>query len=358
MSVKILIVAGGTGGHVFPALAVADKLRQRGVNILWLGTRQGMESRVVPAAGYQMRYVTISGLRGKGLLALITAPFKLVVAIVQSINIVLRFRPNCALGMGGFVTGPAGIATLLTGRPLLLHEQNAIPGLTNRLLSRLARVVMEAFPGSFPAAVGAQHTGNPVRDSISQVAEPGSRFAGRQGTLRLLVLGGSQGALHLNQVMPQALALVSTHLPLDIRHQCGKRHQAVTQQAYDSAGVQARVTPFIEDMAEAYAWADLVVCRAGAMTIAELAAVGVAAILVPFPYAVDDHQTHNAAYLVQAGAARLLPESDLTEHSLAEVLTELLSDRAGLLTMSQAARSCARPDAAATVADICLEVAA
>ena len=353
----ILIMAGGTGGHVFPALAVAAELGRAGVPVTWLGTRRGLEARVVPEAGYPVVWVRVSGLRGKGLARRLAAPFMLAVALLQSLWIMLRLRPRAVLGMGGFVTGPGGVAAWLTRRPLLIHEQNAVAGLTNRLLAPLARCVMEAFPGALPARFRPRHTGNPVRAEIAAVAPPEQRLAGRGGAMRLLVVGGSLGAQALNETLPQALARLPMSLRPQVRHQCGERHLDATRGHYAAAGVDAEVIPFIADMAEAYAWADLVVCRAGALTVAELAAAGCASILVPYPHAVDDHQTANARYLSDAGAAELLPQSRLAPEVLAEHLRDLAQDRGRLLDMARAARDRARPGAAREVAELCLQAA-
>lgn len=355
--ITVLVMAGGTGGHVYPALAVAESLRARGNRVAWLGTRSGLEARVVPPTGIQLFCVRVSGLRRRGLWGWLWAPFTLCAALLRSGSVIARVRPHVVLGMGGFVTGPGGVAAWLLRRPLLIHEQNAVPGLTNRLLARLAVRVMEAFPGSFPARCGAVHTGNPVRAEIARVPVPEERFAGRTGALRVLVLGGSQGARALNEVVPAALAALADRCPVTVCHQAGPRNLAAARAGYAAAGVTAQPVAFIEDMARAYAWADVVVCRAGAMTIAELAATGVASILVPFPYAVDDHQTHNARYLAEAGAALLLRQAELTAQRLASVLAELCATRERLLTMARAARTLAVPDAAARVMTFCLEAA-
>lgn len=348
----VVIMAGGTGGHVFPALAVAERLRGQGVEVVWMGTRRGLEAQVVPAAGIPMEWVTISGLRGKGALSWLLAPFKLVVAVGQAVGILRRLRPRAVLGMGGFVSGPGGLAAWLLRRPLLIHEQNAVAGLTNRLLARLANRVMEAFPGSLGR--GAVLTGNPVRPEIAALPRPEERFAGRTGRLRLLVLGGSLGAQALNAVVPAALARIAAGQRPEVWHQAGSRNIDEARRRYDEAGVEARVVPFITDMAAAYGWADLVVCRAGALTVAELAAAGVGAILVPFPHAVDDHQTRNAGYLVQGGAALLVPQAQLDPQRLADLFAELGQDRGRLLDMAVAARRLAQPDAAEQVAALCL----
>jgi len=354
---RILIMAGGTGGHVFPGLAVAQELRDRGVEVVWLGTQRGLESRLVPAAGIQLEWIAVSGLRGKRLGSWLLAPLRLLTALVQSLVVIMRHRPTAVLGMGGFAAGPGGVMTWLLHKPLVIHEQNAIPGLTNRLLARLASRVLEAFPGSFPAKRHAVHTGNPVRADIAALESPERRLAGRDGPVRLLVLGGSQGARALNQAVPAALAQVRPRLALEVLHQAGAHHIDDARRAYQEAGVKAQVEPFLDGMAQAYAWADLVLCRAGALTIAELAAAGLGSVLVPFPFAVDDHQTHNAGYLVDAGAARLIPQADLTPGRLGEALIELCSRRSVLQEMACAARRLAKPDAAAQVAAHCLEVA-
>ncbi len=353
----VLIMAGGTGGHVFPALAVAAELSTRGVPVSWLGTRRGLEARVVPAAGYALSSIRVSGLRGKGLLRLLIAPFMLAFAVLQSVVIFLRLRPMAVLGMGGFVSGPGGLAAWLLRCPLVIHEQNSVAGLTNRLLAPLARHVLEAFPGSLPAARHAVHTGNPVRATISAVPDPARRLPGHTGALHLLVIGGSLGAQALNQVVPQAVARLPLAARPQIHHQTGAADEAGVRARYRELDCTARVEAFVEDMAAAYAWADLVVCRAGALTVAELCAAGVASILVPFPYATDDHQTGNAGYLAAAGAAVLVPQPELTEERLAERLAAYAADRHALLEMASRARELARPDAARRVAGFCLQAA-
>jgi UDP-N-acetylglucosamine--N-acetylmuramyl-(pentapeptide) pyrophosphoryl-undecaprenol N-acetylglucosamine transferase len=353
---RVMIMAGGTGGHVFPALAVATELRARGAEVFWLGTRQGLEARVVPAAGIDMEWVSVSGLRGKGWLPWLLAPGRLLWAVSQVLAVMLRRRPMVVLGMGGFVTGPGGVVTWLLRKPLVIHEQNAIAGLTNRLLAPLAQRVLEAFPGTFRGR-RAVHVGNPVRRAIAELPTPEERFAQRGGAPRLLVLGGSLGARALNEIVPAVLKeFASSSRSADIWHQAGSRHIDEAIAHYRDANVAARVEPFIDDMAAAYGWADLVVCRAGALTIAELAAAGVGAVLVPYPHAVDDHQTHNAAYLTDAGAAVMVQQRDLTKDKLRDLLASLF-DRARLLTMAQAARRLAKPQAAALVAEQCWEAA-
>ncbi|HUI60198.1 MAG TPA: undecaprenyldiphospho-muramoylpentapeptide beta-N-acetylglucosaminyltransferase [Steroidobacteraceae bacterium] len=356
----ILIMAGGTGGHVFPALALARLLRARSFEVIWLGTRRGLESRVVPAEQIPIEWLSVGGLRGKGWSTLLAAPFKLLLALGQALRIMWRHRPVVVVGLGGFVTGPGGVAAWLTRRPLLIHEQNAVAGFTNRCLSHLAREILEAFPGSFGPGSRARLIGNPVREDISALPPPAGRFSARNGAIRILVIGGSQGATRLNAVVPFALARLKQSgnpaiPPIDVRHQAGERWIEAGRQSYASAGVRADVRPFIEDMAEAYSWADLVICRAGALTVSELAAAGVGAILVPFPAAVDDHQTHNAQYLVSEGAAVLIADRELTAARLADELQRLCAGRGKLLAMAERARQLAKPHAADELAASCLE---
>jgi len=353
----VLIMAGGTGGHVFPALAVAEELAARGVAVSWLGTRRGLEARVVPAAGYRLETMRVSGLRGKGVLRLLLAPFMLLTALLQALVILLRLRPLAVLGMGGFASGPGGLVAWLLRRPLLIHEQNSVAGMTNRWLAPLAASVMEAFPGSLAAKYRPVHTGNPVRREITRLPQPQERFAGRSGALRVLVVGGSLGAHALNSVVPAAIARLGPQAACSVRHQTGSADADAVRQAYAGAGVDAQVSAFIEDMAAAYAWADVVVCRSGALTVAELAVVGVAAILVPFPHATDDHQTGNARFLADAGAAILIPQETLDAARLAALLADFAAQREVLLEMATRARSLALPQAARRVAQLCLQAA-
>ena len=359
MSAKgpILVMAGGTGGHVFPALALARMLREKSIDVIWLGTRRGLEARIVPAAGIPIEWLSVGGLRGKGIRTLLAAPFKLVLALTQALRVMWRHRPVVVVGLGGFVTGPGGVAAWLTGRPLVIHEQNAIAGFTNRCLSHLAREVLEAFPNSFRRDVKARVIGNPVREDISAVPPPAQRFANRSGVIRILVIGGSLGAAKLNAVVPFALAKLASSMTFDVRHQAGERWIEAGRQSYAGAGVRADVRPFIEDMAEAYGWADLVICRAGALTVSELAAVGIGAILVPFPAAVDDHQTHNAQYLVREGAALLIADRALTPERLADELKQLCAGRGKLLAMAERARQLAKPHATEELTASCLQLA-
>jgi UDP-N-acetylglucosamine--N-acetylmuramyl-(pentapeptide) pyrophosphoryl-undecaprenol N-acetylglucosamine transferase len=357
MSRPILIMAGGTGGHVFPALALARLLRAQSLDVIWLGTTRGLESRVIPAEGIPIERLSVGGLRGKGALTWLAAPFRLTLALLQALAVMRRHRPLVVVGLGGFVTGPGGVAAWLMRRPLLIHEQNAIAGFTNRILAHLARVVLEAFPGSFGSQVHARVIGNPVRADISALPPPAARFAGRTGPVRILVIGGSQGATRLNAVVPFALRRLSSWLSFDVRHQAGERWIEAGRASYAQAGVRADVRPFIEDMGEAYGWADLVICRSGALTVSELAAVGVGAILVPFPGAVDDHQAYNAQYLVREGAAVLIRDRELTAERLASELQRLCAGRGKLLAMAERARLLAKPRAADELAASCLELA-
>jgi len=353
----ILVMAGGTGGHVYPALAVARALQAESRDIVWLGTHRGLESRVVPEAGIDMEWISIKGLRRKGLLALIIAPLQLTWALLQSLGVIIRRRPAAVLGMGGFVSGPGGVAAWLTRRPLVIHEQNAAAGMTNRLLARLARVVLQAFPGSFNSSVNAETVGNPVREEIAAIPAPAERYESRRGALRLLVLGGSQGALALNRSVPEALALLQADVRPVVRHQCGERTLHAAKAAYAKHDIEVELLPFIEDMAEVYAWADLVVCRAGALTVAELCASGLPALFIPYPAAVDDHQTANARPMEAAGAAAIIQESDLTAELLADLLRDWLQSRAELMQRAEKARSLAKPDSLSRITAICLEQA-
>ncbi|MFM2317494.1 MAG: undecaprenyldiphospho-muramoylpentapeptide beta-N-acetylglucosaminyltransferase [Pseudomonadota bacterium] len=350
----ILITAGGTGGHVYPGLAVARELQAHGIPIIWMGTKAGLEAKIIPAAGIEVAWLEVSGLRGKGWQALALAPFRLAKALWQSVEIMRKHQPAAVLGMGGFVAGPGGLVAALMGKPVVIHEQNAVAGLTNRLLAKFSKRVLEGFPNTFPQSDKVQVTGNPVRADIAALPLPLERLVDREEQpIHLLVVGGSLGAAALNQTVPQALALVAPHLRPEIRHQAGAKNLVAAQQAYQAADVEASVTPFIEDMAEAYAWADLIICRAGALTVAEVSAAGLAALFIPYPYAVDDHQTANARYLVDQQAGLLLQQAELSPERLAKVLTELCTDRIRLLKMGMAARQLAMPYATTQVAAIC-----
>ncbi|SFX03169.1 undecaprenyldiphospho-muramoylpentapeptide beta-N-acetylglucosaminyltransferase [Marinospirillum alkaliphilum] len=346
----VLLMAGGTGGHIFPALAVARLLQQSGYPVEWLGSSGSMEAERVPAAGLPFHALAVSGLRGKGYKKLFLAPFLLLRSVWQAMVILRRVKPCCVVGFGGFASGPGGIAAWLLGIPLSIHEQNALPGMTNRILARLARHVFTAFPQAFAHSGSIRNkvicVGNPVRAELLQLAAPTLRYAQRTGPLRLLVIGGSLGAQVFNERLPQALSLLPPDAQLWVRHQCGAGRATSVQQLYQHGWPegQVEVQDFIDDMAAAFDWADLVVCRAGALTVSELAAVGVASVLVPFPFAVDDHQTHNAHFLADAGAAVLLPQKQLSAASLAELLGSLWQ-REQLVDMAEKARQLARPDA-------------
>jgi len=358
MTRPIIIMAGGTGGHIFPGLVVARELLAAGVPVAWIGTNGGLEAKLVPAAGIELDEVRISGVRGKGLMTLLAAPLRILRATIQATGHLRRRQPGAVLSMGGYAAGPGGLAARVLGIPLVVHEQNSIPGNTNRILARFARTVCEGFAGAFPTGRGALHTGNPVRGSVAALAPPEQRFEQHTGPTRVLVLGGSLGAKAINDTVPAAISALDEAQRPEVWHQAGAGHLEATEHAYVKAGVQARVVPFIEEMDQAYGWADLVICRAGGITLAELAAAGVASILIPFPYAVEDHQTANARHLESAGAAELTPESSLTADGLTQRLRVLCGDRARLLAMARAARELARPDAGARVARLCMEAAA
>lgn len=350
----IMITAGGTGGHVYPGLAVARALIAQGIPVVWMGTRKGLEARVIPEAGIEMAWLEVNALRGKGWQTLLMAPVNLIRALWQSLQIMRKHKPAAILGMGGFVAGPGGLVAALLGTPVVIHEQNAVAGLTNKLLSRVSRRVLEGFPGTFASSQKVMATGNPVRLDIASLPAPRERLADRDDEpVHVLVVGGSLGAQALNQRVPQALAQLDSTLRPVVRHQAGVKNIDEARSQYAEAGVDAEVMPFIEDMAEAYGWADLVICRAGALTIAELAAAGVAAVLVPYPYAVDDHQTANGKFLADHGAALLIQQQDLTAEKLAGVLKDLCTDRVSLRQMSEASRALAKPHATAQVAAIC-----
>ena len=356
MTRTIMIMAGGTGGHIFPALAVADELRAAGWKVVWLGTRGGMEARIVPPRGYTMAWVRMSGVRRKGLVRMALLPLSLLIAFWQSARAIFRHRPDVVLGMGGYVTFPGGMMASLLDRPLLIHEQNSVAGLANRVLARLADRVLSAFPHAFAQNIAVSWVGNPVRDDIAALASPDVRMRGRSGPLNMLVIGGSLGAQVLNETVPQALARMPEAARPSVTHQAGTAHIDVVRKNYQAAGVDAELLPFIDDMARRYASADLVVCRAGATTIAELAAAGAASVLVPYPHAVDDHQTMNARYLADRGAAILIPQQQFTEERLGELLLGFTREK--LKAMALAAREVAKPHAAREVAKACMELAA
>jgi UDP-N-acetylglucosamine--N-acetylmuramyl-(pentapeptide) pyrophosphoryl-undecaprenol N-acetylglucosamine transferase len=348
----ILVMAGGTGGHVFPALAVARWLADAGFRVVWVGNHGGMEAELVPRHGFEMAWISFSGLRGKGLFAKLLLPGRLLVAFAQSLAILWRLKPRAVAGFGGYISFPTGLMAVLMGKPLLLHEQNAIAGLANKVLARLADKVMTAFPDTLPKGLW---TGNPVRQEIIRLAPPQERYAGRSGPLNVLVVGGSLGALALNETVPRALGLLPAQLRPRPTHQSGAKNIGALRAEYEKAGVAADMVDFIEDMASAYGRADLVICRAGAMTVAEVACAGVAALFVPYPHAVDDHQTANARFLSDAGAALLMAQGELTPQSLAAALQELTREKC--MQMAVKARGLGRPDATLVVAKACAELA-
>ncbi|MCB1895148.1 MAG: undecaprenyldiphospho-muramoylpentapeptide beta-N-acetylglucosaminyltransferase [Zoogloeaceae bacterium] len=344
----LLVMAGGTGGHIYPGLAVAEVLADRGWRIAWMGNPDGMEASLVPQRGYDMAWIRFAALRGKGLMRKLLLPLNLLRGFWQAIAQIRRLRPDVVLGMGGYVSFPGGMMAVALGRPLVLHEQNSVAGLANRVLAGVADEVLSGFPDVLPKA---RWVGNPVRDEIAALASPASRFAGREGPLRLLVVGGSLGAQILNDIVPAALALLPASERPRVVHQGGRRQIEALEANYAAAGVDGELLPFIDDMAQRYAEADVVVCRAGALTVAELAAAGVASVLVPLPHAVDDHQTSNARFLADHGAALLLPQSEFDAASLAALLERL--ERPQLLAMAEKARALARSDAAEAVASAC-----
>ncbi|MCG8670178.1 MAG: undecaprenyldiphospho-muramoylpentapeptide beta-N-acetylglucosaminyltransferase [Pseudomonadales bacterium] len=354
---RVLVMAGGTGGHVFPALAVAKAFQEQGTEIKWLGTQAGIESRIVPENGIDIFYLDIAGVRGQGIKRLILAPIKISLAILKVLRLIKQFKPDLVLGMGGFVTGPGGVGAWLSRTPLCIHEQNAVAGFTNKILAKFSAMVFEAFPSTF---VDLNHevrtTGNPVRREIADIDVPKQRFVDRQGPIRVLILGGSQGAVALNSLVPEAFAEMKQPDEFEIRHQAGGKNLEVAQQKYKAHGLNAEVLPFIDDMQAAYSWADVVICRSGALTVAELAAAGVGSLLVPYPYAVDDHQTKNGEYLANNGAAILIQQQDLTATSLKNLILEHFLDRSNLLRMAEAARNLALIHATDEVLRGCEEV--
>ncbi len=354
----ILIMAGGTGGHIYPALAVANCLHERNIPTLWLGTKKGLEAKIVPQHGLKLLTINISGLRGKGFVRWLTAPLSILMAIVQSIFVLNQHKPAAVLGMGGFVSGPGGIAAWLMRIPLCVHEQNAAAGLTNKLLAPFADIVMEAFPNTFSSSVNANMTGNPVREEIIGISDPQERFQNRPNDcLHILVVGGSRGSRTLNEVVPEALSIFCEDMNFQVKHQTGDRNLQSTKALYQSLNISVDLQAYIDDMAAAYEWADLVLCRSGAMTVAEIAAVGVAAIFIPYPYAADDHQTANAHYLSAEGAAILIQEAELNSQVLAELFKDFSLNRDSLLRMANTSRSLSMRVATGHVTDLCIEVA-
>ena len=353
MNRTILIMAGGTGGHIYPGLAVADALRAQGWKIIWLGVPNSMEAELVPKHGYEMAWVNFSGVRGKGILRLLTLPFTLLRALGESAVAIFRYRPDVVLGMGGYITMPGGLMAAILRRPLVIHEQNSIAGMSNKVLAKIATRVLSGFPGVLKNTFWC---GNPVREDIASLAKPQERYSARDGKLNILVVGGSLGAQALNEAVPMALAMLSKQERPMVIHQTGKKNFEAVRQLYDQAGISADIRPFLDDMANQYANADVVICRAGALTIAELAAAGVASVLIPFPFAVDDHQTYNARFLSEQGAAVLLPQKELSAEKLAQLLRDFSREK--LLMMAQQARKLAKPEATQSVAKVCMELAA
>ncbi len=351
----IMMMAGGTGGHVMPALAVADKLRDAGIDVVWMGTKQGIEAQLVADAGYELESIRIRGLRGSGLMRKLVMPFMLLYAGLQSLVVILRRRPLGVIGMGGFVSGPGGALAVLLRLPLVIHEQNAIAGMTNRWLSRWSRRVLTGFPETLGFSNKYTWVGNPVRQEIADITEPQVRLAEAGDVLKVLVIGGSQGAEVFNQELPELLGRKS-YLQIEVWHQCGQGRIAGIGDRYVKAGISSQVNEFIDDMAQAYAWCDVVICRAGAMTVAEVCAAGCVALFVPYPYAVNDHQVANAQYLVLRGAALMVHQAEFSEGGWLKQLARLNDNRQRLLRIAVAARKLAKPDAAAQAAFICRQV--
>ncbi len=358
---KILIMAAGTGGHVFPALSIAQCLRDQGVITEWLGTRQGMENKLLENSGIQIHRVSVKGLKGKGLVRLIMAPIMMLVALIQSMRVILKVKPNCVLGMGGFVSGPGGLATKLLGKPLLIHEQNAVPGFTNKMLSKISNKVFEAFPRTFKSSQRVMFTGNPIREDIAKLHQLERTVSPDNEPLRILVLGGSQGALAINRIIPQIIAHWDFKSRPTLIHQAGKATLEQTREFYKQEGIELgdtiKVQEFIEDMVEVYQWADLVICRSGASTVSEIAAVGLPSVLIPYPHHRDRQQSHNAKWLLDAEAAYLLEESDLSLESLGRILSRLQANRAELVEMGAKAKALAVCNASELIADQCMELA-
>lgn len=351
---RALIMAGGTGGHVFPALAVAKVLAERGVDIQWLGTKRGIESTLVPAANIPLHCIDVEGVRGKGKLSLLLAPVKLIKALWQARQVVKTLQPDVVAGFGGFASGPGGFIARVMGIPLLIHEQNAIAGTTNKILRPLSSKVMQAFPSALD---GAETVGNPVRDDIVQLLPPKERINCADSSVKLLVIGGSLGAKAINELLPEAVSLMPGDARPQVWHQTGRAHIDVTRALYESLGItDARVDAFVENMAEAYCWADIILCRAGALTVSELAAAGLGGVLIPYPWAIDDHQAKNAEVLVDADAAILCRQDSMTAKSLERLLSPLIKDKARLLQMAENARRLAQPTAADDVANACMEL--
>lgn len=350
---RVLIMAGGTGGHVFPGLAIAKRLQEEGIDVNWLGTRKGLEAKLVVEAGIPIDFITISGVRGKGLTGLLLAPGRILVAVCQALRIIRRLKPDIVLGMGGFVSGPGGIASWLLRRPLIIHEQNAKPGTTNKWLAHVAKKVLEGFPHTFAKQSNVITVGNPVRKEIIAQSLPQRGIKPRYA---LLALGGSLGATAINQLLPKALAKLPEEMRPDVYHQTGEKHYDETVTAYQRAGVSAKIVPFIQTMDAAYSWADLVLCRSGASTVSELCTAGIGAILVPFPHAIDDHQTANANFMAKNDAAILVQQSTLTAERLADILQSFMQQPMRCQRMAEAAYQLRKTDAAEKVVSVCKEI--
>lgn len=353
---RVLIMAGGTGGHVFPGLAAADYFREQGVEVHWLGTGRGLESRVVPAKNIPLHLVDIGGVRGKGKLTLLKAPFRIIKAIRQSVGVIRQVNPDVVIGMGGFVSGPGGVAAWLSRKPLVIHEQNARAGMTNRILARFAKKVLQGFPGAFPENKKVLTIGNPVRADIESVQAPDQRLPQDRKPYRLLVLGGSLGAKAINELVPKTLATINPADRPEIFHQTGESNFAETKKIYETMGISAKVVPFVEDMAQAYSWADIVICRAGALTVAELCAVGLGAVFVPFPHAVDDHQTENARFMVAKDAALCVQQKDLTQSLLTDIVEKFALAPEKRLAMAKAAYQLRKIHVPEKIFNICEEI--
>ena len=353
---RVLIMAGGTGGHIFPGLAIAHYLRERGIEVHWLGTPQGMETRLVTEANFPLHLIQIGGLRGKNIKTLLTAPFKITKAIWQALRVMKTVQPDVVIGLGGFVSGPGGIASWLTGHPLIIHEQNAKAESTNKILALFAKRILEGFPQAFKPSARVMTVGNPVRPEIANLPPPNRRLDISRTPLRLLVLGGSLGAQALNDIVPRMLSKLTEAERPQVLHQTGDKHFAAAKMAYESMQVHADLKPFIKDMANAYGWADVVLCRAGALTVAELSAVGLGAIFVPFPHAVDDHQTMNAQYMVRNAAALCIQQNELTEDKLADIVKQFLGSPQKRIAMAEAAYELRKINVVEQVYDICKEV--
>ncbi len=353
--ITVMIMAGGTGGHVFPGLAVAKQLRRQGADVFWLGTRKGLEARTVPVAGFDIEWISIQGLRGKGVLGWLLMPWRLLRALVQSLKIIRRRRPSVVVSFGGFVAGPGALMAKLLRRPLIVHEQNAVPGLTNKILSFFADKVLCGFPDAFGNKSGVVYVGNPVRDEIIQLRKKTRRLFDGHRKIRLLIIGGSLGAHVFNETVPMAMRSIDESCRPEIWHQSGRGHEQPTKDRYEPHRIEDKVTEFVDDMAQAYEWADVVLCRAGAMTVSELAVAGCPAILVPYPHAVDDHQTANAHFLTDRDAAILIPQKEFTLERLQDLLQTLQSNPKLVKQMAKRSRSCGVTDATETVSQYCLE---